>query len=135
METKKKIEAVLKEVPNLTCNGVGVFDPLSKLSKKDYQSEFKTSQKTLLESAESFEKICEWLNKIKNINTINNSRTSYGLRYIAEKEIGSVLNGVFIAAAIHSGFKYEIDLNEINVSFSMSEKSIREIEKTGQARS
>jgi len=48
----------------------------------------------------------------------------YGLKHIAEKEMGYVLNGVFIAAAIHSGFPYELIPDSPNVRFGISEKSL-----------
>jgi hypothetical protein len=48
-----------------------------------------------------------WLEGQAKRQTINRIGTSYGLKHIAEHDIGYVTNGVFIAAAIAAGFQIE----------------------------
>lgn len=77
------------------------------------------------------------LNEIKKIKTINKSISSYGLKHMVENHLKKtksghhVPNGVFIAAAIFSGFKYqECDKKTSqNLFFNMSKKSIKLINK------
>lgn len=127
--TRAKIESVIKKIPSLTDFGIGLFDGGRNLGRKEYEEQFKRNQEDLLESVAAFEKACEWLEQIKKIKTINRKRSSYGLKHVAEKDIGYITNGVFIAAAVHSGFEYKMYDNSPNVAFNMSEKSIKQIEK------
>nr|ALS91550.1 putative vacuolating cytotoxin [uncultured bacterium] len=53
---------------------------------------------------------------------INRKRNSYGLKHVAEGDIGYITNGQFIAAAIHSGFEYEQVNTGANMHFNSSEK-------------
>jgi hypothetical protein len=57
--------------------------------------------------------------------TINRRHSSYGLKHLAEPEIGYVTNGAFIAAAVHCGFSFETYPDSPNVCFGISEKSIK----------
>lgn len=125
--TKKKIASVIKKVPELTDFGIGLYEGGRGLSKKEYELKFKSEQEKLLNSTDDFEKICNWLTKIDKIKTINTRRSSYSLKHIAEKEIGYITNGVFIAAAIYSGFNFKIYSDSQNVYFGMSEKSIKKL--------
>lgn len=66
-----------------------------------------------------------WLADKARRKTINPRYTSYGLKHLAEKEVGYITNGAFIAAAIHCGFAYRIHPDSPNPSFGISEKSLR----------
>jgi hypothetical protein len=47
-----------------------------------------------------------WLRQFNKTKTLNKrSGTSYGLKHVAEEDIGYITNGVFIAAAIAEGFR------------------------------
>jgi hypothetical protein len=46
-----------------------------------------------------------WLRRHNKRKTINKSRTSYGLKHVAERDVGYITNGVFIAAAVAEGFR------------------------------
>lgn len=75
-----------------------------------------------------------FLQKIKKIDTVNRSRSSYGLKHVVEKiafDLGGqilpanyITNGALIAAALYNGF----DLHRIdhgpNAHFNMSKRSI-----------
>jgi hypothetical protein len=45
-----------------------------------------------------------WLRRFSKIKAVNRCGTSYGLKHVAEDDIGYVTNGCFIAAAIAEGF-------------------------------
>ena len=66
------------------------------------------------------------MKQIKKRKTVNRRRTAYGLKHIAEREIGYITEQTFIAAAIHMGFTHK---GVGPVHFGMSETSIKEISK------
>ncbi|EMI4157302.1 hypothetical protein V6432_004271 [Vibrio parahaemolyticus] len=127
--TRDVIQAVIDLVPELTDFGVGIYDNGRGLDKVQRKVEFDKNQSLLLDSSESFDKAVIWLKQVEKIKSFNSHRSSYGLKHLAEKEIGYITNGVFIAAAIHCGFKYKINPNSPNVQFNMSEKSLKMLEK------
>jgi hypothetical protein len=49
--------------------------------------------------------MCGWLGRQKMIKTINRTGTSYGLKHVAERDIGYLTNGIFIAAAHACGYR------------------------------
>ncbi|MDT3335481.1 hypothetical protein Q4Q49_09210 [Shewanella sp. SP1S1-7] len=123
------IQAVIDLVPELTDFGIGIYDGGRGLDKVQKKADFDKYQSSLLDSSESFEKTVTWLKQIEKIKSFSTHRSSYGLKHLAEKDIGYITNGVFIAAAIHSGFKYKINPDSPNVRFNMSEKSLKKLEK------
>jgi hypothetical protein len=128
--SRSNIQKVIKSIPNLTDFGIGLHDEKS-LSAVEHNEKFHAQQENLLNSEESFEKTCIWIKEnIKEIQSINARHTSYGLKHLAEKHIGYVTNGVFIAAAIHCGFKVRTFPDSPNASFNMSEKSINLLRST-----
>jgi len=123
---RQDIQKAIDKLPELTDFGVGIYEHGRKLSLAKRKQKFRESQEILLNSTNSFKKTCAWLSSIQKIKSINLKRTSYGLKHIAEKDIGYITNGVFIAAAIHCGFDFKVAHNSPNVMFNMSEKSIKE---------
>lgn len=122
MSAKDDLASIMEKHPTLNDFGFGV--PLQTLNKYK-ESYLHESRRSLLDSEPEFIKVCEWLSQIKMTKAINMKHTSYGLKHIAEKEVGYISNGLFIAAAIHSGFQFQI--SGPNARFNMSEKSIQEI--------
>ncbi len=101
----------------------------SRLSKEERMEMFRKHRGTLRESSAMVDRTFTWLLKnVAPIKTINRSRTSYGLKHIAENDIGYITNGVFIAAAIIAGYPYFMD-NHPNVCFGMSKKSLSIIDQ------
>ncbi|UZD57566.1 hypothetical protein OLL83_003356 [Shewanella algae] len=127
--SRNVIQAVINLIPELTDFGIGIYNNGRGLDKAQKKAEFDKSQSLLLDSSESFEKTVVWLKQVEKVKSFNTHRSSYGLKDLAEKEIGYISNGVFIAAAIHSGFKYKINPDSPNVRFNMSEKSLKVLEK------
>jgi hypothetical protein len=122
----KIIEKIITKYPDLNDSGLGLPKNKHKISSDEYKQELKESQKNLLESTEDFRKACQWLSSKNKIQTINRSHSSYGLKKIAEKEIGYISNGIFIAAAIHCGFKVQEFPGSPNVCINISEKSLKD---------
>ncbi len=123
--TRRDIEAVIVKVPRLTKFGVGVYT-YSKPDGLTWDGYFRAEQAELLESAAVCTRVCEWLADIAPTKTVNRRRGSYGLKHMAERDIGDyVSNGSFIAAAIHCGFPYRLKPDSPNVWFGMSEKSLK----------
>jgi hypothetical protein len=76
---------------------------------------------------DEFERSCEWLKRQPRTKNLNRrAGTSYGLKHEAEKEVGYMHNGMFIAAAIACGFKVERDDNGPNAFMNISVRSVRD---------
>lgn len=105
----KDLEAVMTKEPALNSIGFGLSN-LRRYTAEERNAELAKQREELLLEVNAFEKVCEWLEKHgETRTTINRTMNSYGWKHIVEKEIGVyVSNGVFIAAAIHSGFEYKI---------------------------
>lgn len=124
--TRDDIKRIMDKVPNLNDFGIGVYNERKK--KPDAREKELAEGKTqLLDSVEACNKVCKWLSAVAKIKTINDNRSSYGLKHIAEVDIGYVTNGVFITAAIYCGYPYRVESGDPNVPFGMSEKSVKAI--------
>lgn len=76
-------------------------------------------------SLECINKAKTWLSKLPKQKTITHrSPSCYGLKRLAEHEIGYTTNGQFIVAAICSGFIFKMSKNSINVAIAVPQKSI-----------
>jgi len=137
------IRAVLESTPKLTASGIGVGEPRRKPDGKwenwrDQQVKFVKDREELLSdyAVEPFLLSLALLKKVEPTKTIRPSPSSYWIKRIAENyactypegnKLGPqyVTNGIFIAAAIHAGFKIKTYMDErgfdsLNVSFNMS---------------
>jgi hypothetical protein len=71
-----------------------------------------------------------WLRRFGKLKSVNKSGTSYGLKHMAEDDIGYVTNGVFIAAAIAEGFTIRrADFDSPNAWFNISTEAWRHVER------
>jgi hypothetical protein len=67
-----------------------------------------------------------WLRRFGKLKSVNKSGTSYGLKHMAEDDIGYVTNGVFIAVAIAEGFTVRrADFDSANAWFNISTEAWR----------
>lgn len=122
--------------PLLNDFGIGIYDGHRRLPKEERDAIFTKNRKVLRESLNAVAKTIMWLQaRVAPIKTINTNQSSYRYKHLAEKDIGYITNGVFIAAAIIAGYPYKIANDGPNVLFAMSEKSIKETEKVHQSRS
>lgn len=131
--TREDIQRVMEEVPGLNDFGIGVYcgyqnDP-AKAAAVTEQNRAK-----LLNSVDAVNRCCAWLSVFRRRVTINPNHSSYGLKHVAEKDIGYITNGVFITAAILSGFPYKVIQGGPNVAFGISERSIRDTVAARRAR-
>lgn len=123
---KNPIEDMINLIPELTDFGIGIYPN----RQGDMQNEdiFRESQLQLLDSFKAFDKAVNWLKKVEKISSFNTKRSSNNLKLLAERDIGYISNGIFIAAAIHSGFRFKLEPESPNVQFNMSEKSLKKLE-------
>lgn len=122
--TRNDIAAVIKKVPKLTSFGIGLYQNGRGLNGEQKVAKLKEGQNELLGMARECTAICNWLSGKAKIKTINKRHSSYGLKHMAEKEIGYITNGAFICAALFCGFKFKV--SGPNAHFNISEKSLNE---------
>lgn len=115
---RRRLSAVMTENAMLTDFGIGVSE----------RQDFDEQRARLRASVGDVAWVAWWLdNFIDHRKTINQTRTSYGLKHLAEKfhPDGYITNGVFIAAGLIVGFKHKRIEGTPNVAFAMSERSIQ----------
>ena len=103
-----EMNRILDQHPQLTDHGFGTYnDTFPGAPRETRDAEFKRDRETIQDdrSIAAFIATKHWLADFPKIKTLNQKGTSYGLKHIAEEEIGYVTNGVFIAAAIAEGFR------------------------------
>lgn len=108
-EAEGRLKEILAAWPDLNNFGFGAYDPLQK-SPEQRRAEIAEKRQVMTEDQfylEGFMKARSWLRQFKQIKAINKTGTSYGLKHVAERSIGYVTNGAFIAAAIAEGFRIE----------------------------
>jgi len=93
------MKRILEQEPKLSDFGFGL---------SDFD---KTQEERVARFREDRESICEprslaqfiiargWLHQFAKLKSLNKRGSSYGLKHVAEQDIGYVTNGVFIAAA------------------------------------
>lgn len=121
--TKDDIRKIMDEHPLLNEFGIGTYEP-QRQTPAQRAAELADGRARLLESEDACTKCCEWLSRIERTKSAKKGRGSYGLKHVAEPEIGYVTNGAFIAAAIHCGFPYKMMPHSPNVLFAMSKRSV-----------
>lgn len=119
------IEAVIEKIPDLNDFGVGLGIFGRGPSKVEWEIKLNAWKEDLLASELPCTMVCKWLEDIEKTKTINDRWSSCGLKHLAEKEIGYITNGVFIAAAIYCGFPFQLISGSPNVHFGMSQKSLK----------
>ena len=126
--TRDDIQRVIDAVPGLTANGIGISPRYHSRGIKPTPEQrvliLDRWRQELLDAEDECTKSCWWLERIEPTQTIRRRWNSYGIKHIAERDIGYVSDGMFIAAAIHSGFAYERMPSSCSVYFNMSERSL-----------
>lgn len=121
------IRQIMADQPELTDFGFGAFNERS-LSAEERAANMAANRAEMLlpRSVEQFGLARQWLRswpKTKHPNP--NAGTSYGLKHRAEKAVGYVTNGMFIAAAYAEGFKVKRLPANPNALFNISIKARR----------
>src|SRR4051794_2414457 len=100
------MDRILEQEPQLNNFGFGVYFG-TRRSQAERQALFRERRASIRDpdSLAAFIATRIWLRQFDKIKTLNKrSGTSYGLKHVAEEDIGYITNGVFIAAAIAEGF-------------------------------
>lgn len=97
---------VLAEQPELGSFGFGVFLAQDK-TPAQREAELRAHRQQIVEPASlaQFLAARNWLRQFSKRQSINRTGTSYGLKHVAEHDIGYATNGAFIAAAIAEEFR------------------------------
>lgn len=123
-----RLAITMAKHPELNDFGIGLFDGGRGLSDEERHAQNVQNRGILRASAAAVTSTVTWLQEnVKPTRTINTRHTSYGIKHIAEKDIGYITNGVMIAAGIIAQYPYEIVPGSPNVPFGMSEKSLKEV--------
>lgn len=127
MTSKETIEQVMAQEPFLTQSGFfRAFD----WPRDVRDAKFRERREAMLSpsSIDQFERSCEWLRRQPRTKNPNRRvGTSYGIKHEAEKEVGYMLNGMFIAAAIACGFKVQrMEDNGPNAYLNISVRCYRD---------
>jgi hypothetical protein len=115
------LSAAIEWLPNLSDRGFGFWDT------------FEADRKQLAQRGAEFDAVRAWIWRHLNaIRTMNRRHSSYGLKHIAERELGHYIsNGLFIAAMAGAGFRVQPVGH--NAHFNVSEKSVRVAAKRSTA--
>lgn len=123
-----RLAITMTRITDLNDFGIGLID--SDLAKpREVRAGILNAEREALRlSVERVGHVVDWLKEfVAPIEAMNPRRTSYGIKHVAEQDIGYLTNGVFIAAGIIAGYPYEIQSNSPNVRFGMSERSLNRI--------
>jgi hypothetical protein len=112
-----EMDVVLGQQPALTGHGFEATKATNFKRNRDYLREN--------EALAAFIAARHWLAAFPKIKTFSQKGTSYGLKHVAENEIGYLANGVFIAAAIAEGFRIARMGDSPNVLLNISSKAWR----------
>lgn len=125
--TRDDIAAVMGKVPGLNAFGVGYCDEMRgrRRSQEDRERWMRGQEAALLDDTDGCSRAEAWLRDKVKRKTVNPLRSSYGLKHLAEREVGYITNGAFIAAAVHLGFSYEVDPHSPNPRIGISERCLK----------
>lgn len=92
--TEEDLRLIVSHLPELTAEGLA----------DEASPEFREQQEKLLQSVQACTRICRWLRR--KARATRHLSSSYGLTFAANRDVGYITHGQFIAAAIHCGFRY-----------------------------
>jgi hypothetical protein len=123
MAERDTLRAILDDHPELGDFGFGVFRGRSK-SPEERAAELARKRDNLLSHGrDGFERARRWLRDQPRTKLPNRRiGTSYGIKHTAEREIGYITNGQFIAAAIAEGYEIKRDGDGPNAYISISSR-------------
>jgi hypothetical protein len=119
-ESRAAMLRVMQEHPALTVQGFDPFWPAK--PPENRLAKFEADRTELLhpDTIEAFGRVIEWLSRFDKSKTFNRRGTSYGLKHVAQREIGYMPNGVFIAAAVAAGFEVRpASMGSLNAVFKI----------------
>lgn len=127
---EKFLKAVMAEHPDLNDFGIGIFYKDQEKPIEERAIILAKNREKLRESVERVSATVKWLREnVEHTKSVNRKSSSYTIKHIAEKDIGYITNGVFIAAGIIAGYVYRIRPTSPNVLFGMSERSLNRLRR------
>jgi hypothetical protein len=105
MTSRETMQRILVAEPELNAHGFGAYDEQHK-SREQAAAEIQAGREGMLTEGEleRFEMARAWLRRFTKTKGFPRDFSSYGLKHVAEWDIGYTTNGLFIAAAIAEGF-------------------------------
>jgi len=117
--------AVLDREPQLGDSGFRMYDRSKTPEQRAAELRLDRDQMRGPGSLAAFMAARRWLSPFAKTKALYQRGTSYGLKHVAENEIGYTTNGVFIAAAIAEGFTVKRADNGPNALLNISAKAWR----------
>jgi hypothetical protein len=120
------MERVLEQEPDLNEWGLGAADWRPTADERDafvreYRKTIRASR-----SLASFIAARLWLSRFAKTKALNRRGSSYFLKHVAERDIGYLTNGVFIAAAIAEGFRVQrVGRDNANAWLNIASSALR----------
>jgi hypothetical protein len=121
--TREDIAAVIGKIPELSAYGIGYPSDLYR-TPEERKAWLREQQARLLGDVDGCSRAEAWLRGKRKRRTVNGHCTSYWLKHVAEKEVGYITNGAFIAAAIHCGFRCRINPRSPNPYFDIEDEGL-----------
>jgi hypothetical protein len=114
------MERILEQEPHLSDFGFGLADFYK--TREEAVTKFHEDRKRISDSDSLAQFVVArgWLRRFSKLKSVNRRGSSYGLKHVAEHDIGYVTNGVFIAAAIAEGFSVRRIESSPNAWFNIS---------------
>lgn len=127
INTPLSLHDVMERAPTLTEYGLDLHWEFRRKPREEWQAAFDRQRQHLAESGAAFDLCRDWISRnFEMQKTICYAATSYRLKHIAEREIGYISNGTFIAAMIACGYNWVPD--GPNAYFNITRRSIRNAE-------
>jgi hypothetical protein len=106
-EAAADMKAVLAGEPELGDFGFGIYHRDREKSAKEQAEKLAWNRDRLREpkSLAAFLVTRVWLRQFRKLRHLNKTGSTYGLKHVAEHDVGYITNGVFIAAALAEGFR------------------------------
>lgn len=124
-----KLAITMVRVPLLNSFGIGIYDGHRRLPLEERRRIFQENRRRLRENIKDVVKTHHWLvANIQPVKTTGRALSSYGLKHVAERDIGYIWNGTFIAAAIIARYPHRFYEDSPNVGFGVSRRSVRSVE-------
>ncbi len=131
------LENAKRQIPQLTHFGIGIFDQPGELKKHGAEAVSRIIAEMRNKWADYVHEVAacaDWLDTATRIKSLNKRHSSYGYKHLVQRwnlervKRGKVVptyiaNGSFIAAAVGTGFSFELD--GPNAYFNISEKSVK----------
>ncbi len=117
------LRQILIQAPTLNTFGFGLGMDSRGKSDVERAAILAERRQSLLASADRVKQACTWVDAhLLSRGTLNHRHSSYGLKHLAEQDIGYLTNGQLIAAMIACGYRYQVV--GMNAHFNISEREV-----------